>query len=288
MHNPFRGATGLVLAGLLGGAPALGAKPPEDGPLLDVTINVPRGAQAQVQRDRQDPTDVLVIRLERQQNGLIAVHLFNVDERDVRLRIEPNAVDSAACGITFDDRRTTRDSRVRLRWGLACPSYPEAPVYNGEETFPPTSRWSSGRVGPDSVEQGRSRCKSQCYEVGNLPFFYAGAVPDGDRVPGSPLEIEKSPSGALVLKWGPSCRESDADYEIYDGVLGGAFEAHAPVLCSTAGDTTATIAAASGSRYYLVVPRNERREGSYGARSDGAERKPGPAPCLPQKTERCR
>ena len=100
--------------------------------------------------------------------------------------------------------------------------------------------------------------------------------------------LSKGSEGSLELTWSPSCRESDADYEVYEGPLGGGFDAHAPIQCSTSGNTASTIAPAPGNRYYLVVPRGDRREGSHGQRSDGTERAQGPEPCMAQKIERCR
>ena len=50
---------------------------------------------------------------------------------------------------------------------------------------------------------------------------------------------------------------------------------------------TATFAPAAGDRYYLVVPRNTAREGSYGTRSGGAERPAGLGQCAAQLIASC-
>ena len=74
---------------------------------------------------------------------------------------------------------------------------------------------------------------------------------------------------------------TDEDYAIYEGSLDD-FYSHEPKVCSTEGATTMTIEPGAGSRYYLVVPRNELREGSYGRRSNGAE----VAQCMGQGVKR--
>jgi hypothetical protein len=130
-------------------------------------------------------------------------------------------------------------------------------------------------------------CSPQAYELAGLPFDAAGAVPDGDRTLGAPLLIERGRDTGLVLTWDPSCRKEDSDYEVYEGSLGD-FGSHVPLLCSTDGNTSATVSPGAGNRYFLVVPRNGRREGSYGTRSDGSEIKASASPCLVQKTEPCR
>ena len=119
-------------------------------------------------------------------------------------------------------------------------------------------------------------------QIRGLGFFPpAGVVPDGASVPGIQLTVAETPTGELQLTWGVSCADSDTDYEVYEGAIGD-FAGHTPVLCSTEGATTATVAASGDARYYLVVPRNAWREGSHGSNRDGAERPVGPSPCLPQ------
>ncbi len=114
----------------------------------------------------------------------------------------------------------------------------------------------------------------------------AGAVPDGTDRPGVPLDLAAGPGGDLTLAWGSSCSAGDADYAVYEGVLGD-FASHSARLCSTGGATTATFVPAAGDAYYLVVPRNAAREGSHGLRSDGGERLPGPTTCAPQAVGSC-
>lgn len=115
----------------------------------------------------------------------------------------------------------------------------------------------------------------------------AGAVPDGQSVPGAPLTIVSAGGGNLALNWSASCHAGDTDYEVYEGSLG-SYASHVPILCSTGGATTATITPTPGdSHYYLVVPRSGTKEGSYGKNSGGSERPRGPASCLPQAIAGC-
>jgi len=113
----------------------------------------------------------------------------------------------------------------------------------------------------------------------------SGRVPDGGDHPGPPLLLGKA-GDDLTLNWGLSCQSTDSDYAVYEGVLGD-FSSHGIAVCSTAGDTTATITPATGSAYYLVVPRGPTREGSYGTDSDGNERAAAAGPCAVQVIGPC-
>jgi hypothetical protein len=114
----------------------------------------------------------------------------------------------------------------------------------------------------------------------------AGAVPDGADVPGAPLTIDTATESDITLTWSASCFAGDTDYAIYEGLLGD-FSSHEPVTCTTDGATTETITPGTGSRYYLVVPQGDAREGSCGRNSDGGERPPSVAACLPQLVTAC-
>jgi len=117
------------------------------------------------------------------------------------------------------------------------------------------------------------------------PVTPAGGVPDGDAVPGSPLTVDLDPTGRVILSWNPSCQAADSDYGIYEGMLGD-FASHTARLCSTGGATTATFSASSAA-YFLVVPSNGDREGSYGNDSSGAPRSPAVDACLAQEVAAC-
>lgn len=109
------------------------------------------------------------------------------------------------------------------------------------------------------------------------------AEPAGDV---QSLRVRAFDSGEIELTWGPSCLTTDTDYAVYEGQLGD-FTSHTPRLCSTAMSTTTTLTPASSDAYYLVVPANAHREGSYGRGSTGAERSQGQAPCMPQLLGSC-
>lgn len=106
----------------------------------------------------------------------------------------------------------------------------------------------------------------------------SGRVPDRDGTPEPPLRVERGPGPAVNLTWGASCLPSDSDYEVYEGALGN-YYSHEYQLCSTGGATNATFIPYNSSSYFLVVPTNGVREGSYGRNSFGGERPPGFATC---------
>ncbi|MCZ6669512.1 MAG: hypothetical protein O6947_00595, partial [Acidobacteria bacterium] len=83
-----------------------------------------------------------------------------------------------------------------------------------------------------------------------------------------------------------SCSATDTDFAIYEGTMGD-FNSHLPVFCSTGGATALTFTPAAESTYYLVVPKNLDREGSYGTGKLGAERPRSDLACLLQATGTC-
>ncbi len=114
----------------------------------------------------------------------------------------------------------------------------------------------------------------------------AGGVPNGADRAGNALVLERSPSEQLELTWGGSCSAQDDDFAVYTGPLGD-FADPQPLSCGTGGFTRAIVAAPPESSYFLVVPLNAFREGSYGTDSEGRERAPSTAACLPQTTGAC-
>ena len=109
----------------------------------------------------------------------------------------------------------------------------------------------------------------------------AGAVPETGA---SRLNILKI-GGDVRLAWGASCEADDPDYAVYEGTLG-SFGSHVPRFCSTGGAKFKLFTPAAGNTYYLVVPTQPEREGSYGLGSIG-ERPPSAAACFPQATGAC-
>ncbi len=109
----------------------------------------------------------------------------------------------------------------------------------------------------------------------------AGQVPDGAGVQGTPLMVTHAQGGGIALTWGASCG-GGADYAVYEGTLG-SYASHVPVTCSTGGLTSSTFIPPGHSTYYLVVPVVPGAEGSYGQRSNGAERPASVSACRPQQ-----
>jgi len=113
----------------------------------------------------------------------------------------------------------------------------------------------------------------------------AGRVPRDLFLSGTMLRVDKAALGDITVSWAPSCLAGDTDYEIYEGTIG-SFPSHAAKFCTTGGATSKTFTPQSASAYYLVVPRNASREGSYGAATRG-ERFRGSNACLPQAVAAC-
>jgi len=129
-------------------------------------------------------------------------------------------------------------------------------------------------------------CNDQIDEDPSKCLAGAGAVPDGNAVPGVPLTLSRDAAGFLTLGWGESCSAADDDYEVYEGALGD-FTSHEPLTCGTGGATTIIVTPSAGDRYYLVVPRNTTYEGSHGTDGAGFERTPGAPGCLPRASGAC-
>ena len=99
--------------------------------------------------------------------------------------------------------------------------------------------------------------------------------------------MTKAGGADITLTWGSSCfAPTDNDYAIYEGTIG-TYYSHSSRFCSTGGALTKTFTPLGGNKYYLVVPLNGQREGSYGLNSAGSERAAGAGECLPQLFEGC-
>jgi glucose/arabinose dehydrogenase len=110
----------------------------------------------------------------------------------------------------------------------------------------------------------------------------AGRIPDGTS--GAPLRVDRAGT-QITLTWGPSCLGSDTMYGVYEGLIG-EWDGHKPRACTVA-PTTYTFTPNPGNRFYLVVPRNAQREGSYGQNSAGLERPAGAISCIDQNIQGC-
>ncbi len=109
------------------------------------------------------------------------------------------------------------------------------------------------------------------------------ASPPAGRASGLTL-IKVGP--AVIAVWQASCLGTDDSHALYEGTLGD-FTSHLPVTCSTGGGNSWSFTPLAGNRYFLIVPRNATREGSYGTRSNGSERQPSASACLPQLVAAC-
>jgi hypothetical protein len=98
--------------------------------------------------------------------------------------------------------------------------------------------------------------------------------------------VTRAAGEKITLTWADSCMPTDADYAIYEGTAG-EYYSHEMRYCSTGGATTRTLTPLSGQTYYLVVPLNGTREGSYGKDSQGHERPVGVLSCLAQQVGVC-
>jgi hypothetical protein len=117
-------------------------------------------------------------------------------------------------------------------------------------------------------------------------LFVAAAEGAAGALTGNSLLVSRPSPTQLALSWNPSCSPNDVDYAVYEGTLGD-FTTHTSLICSTDGATSATVTPSAGARYYLVVPLNGFREGSYGRASDGTPHPPGGNQCLPQTAGAC-
>lgn len=107
------------------------------------------------------------------------------------------------------------------------------------------------------------------------------ASPGNPGLIGADLRVSKSmvTPGDLALTWGGSCSAGGEDVAIYEGTIG-SWYSHTRKGCTDAGkDRREEITPASGSRYYLVVPRNAHAEGSYGTSSGGTQIPRAPDSC---------
>ncbi len=126
-----------------------------------------------------------------------------------------------------------------------------------------------------------------------LPNAPSGRTPGDGCVPvGVPLTVVRNlGTGDLTLSWASSCLATDTDYEVYEGTMGPSttvgFYSHFPKVCTTAGAIVESFAPGAGSTYYIVVPRNDTREGSYGLDSRCIERPRGTPACELQEIGVC-
>ncbi len=100
------------------------------------------------------------------------------------------------------------------------------------------------------------------------------------------IVIDRAGGAKITLSWDASCLVTDIDYAIYEGSFSD-FTSHELRYCGMGGATMKTFTPLAGDTYYLVVPLNATREGSYGKDSSDAERPPAEEACLPQQIGAC-
>jgi hypothetical protein len=175
----------------------------------------------------------------------------------------PLSIDELASGL--------QHSRAQ-KWRVRLLNDPVTSPFAG-----PASRWIA------LPWNGQQEAKLRTFSPSNP----AGRVPDQPDWPGLPLTVSRAGGDEVTLEWGPSCIAGDTDYAVYEGTLGD-YDSHFAVYCGTTGLTTITYEPLlPGDRYFLVVPLNETREGSYGTDSAGVERVQGEMVCVPQEVGVC-
>jgi arylsulfatase A-like enzyme len=219
----------------------------------------------------------------------LAGGLMPLDRRLDALSLVPLVDDPAAVSrpMAYAETGTdqvSRDARYKLiRGGAGDELYDlegDPPGVPGDP-FEQNDLIAGGSLSPG--EQAARDALDDAIDGIDLP---SGRVPDGYVVTGTLLTVNHGAGGDLVLTWGASCDAGDGDYAVYEGALGD-YASHAPLTCTTGGALSETVAPGAGNRYYLVVPANGAREGSYGSRASGLPRAPSTAACLPQTHAGC-
>jgi hypothetical protein len=119
-----------------------------------------------------------------------------------------------------------------------------------------------------------------CFDVVD---FGTDTVTVGSPAPGRtppPIRLGKVSPTEILLQWSASACEGALDYAIYAGAVGD-WDSHAFLTCHDAdGDLTEIVEVSSGDRYFLIVPQNLDREGSYGTDGESTERPAAVDPCI--------
>lgn len=146
------------------------------------------------------------------------------------------------------------------------------------EAFSPfATTWAASLPNGNACATGGYDAYVACF---GLATYRVGTVPDGYWVPGEPLRVARPADGELMLSWSRSCVPTDTDHAVYMGSLGGVFDHHVTLACSTGGAQAATVPEPDGDAYFLVSSHEGRLEGSHGLNSDGEHRSSGSSPCL--------
>jgi glucose/arabinose dehydrogenase len=155
-----------------------------------------------------------------------------------------------------------------------------------QNTLLSVQEWATQVFAPTTIEFGPDGALYYVsYYAGEIRrIAYAGGPGSGGRVSG--LTVAKAPQGQLTLSWNPSCLTGDTDYAVYEGIVP-EFATWSDEACSTAGRTTRTIAPDPRDTFYLVVPNDGIRQGSFGQTSAGVERIPPALLCYDRIVSAC-
>ncbi len=147
-------------------------------------------------------------------------------------------------------------------------------------------QWATGVTRPTTVTFGPDQALYYVsYTTGEIRrIAYVGGPGAGGRVAG--LSLAKGPDDNITLSWAPSCLTGDTDYAVYEGVIPN-FSTWTDKVCSTGGQTTQMITPDPQSTFYLVVPNDGIRQGSFGRNSAGEERIPPETLCYDRILSPC-
>jgi hypothetical protein len=145
--------------------------------------------------------------------------------------------------------------------GTACGDPTAISCNTGVVCFPPWKTCSSCTCTPTSTGQ---TCLSSSAEPGAVVALF--------------IDKDAQTPGSLDVTWGASCAPSNPDYAVYEGAIG-SWYSHAPLLCTSGGALSVTIAPSAGDRYYLVAPIAGDFTGSLGTSTSGGERPDGVPAC---------
>jgi hypothetical protein len=114
----------------------------------------------------------------------------------------------------------------------------------------------------------------------NARIVTSDDAPPPGRIGAATLRASRVTADVVRLNWGIApCAPRPHDFGIYEGAIGN-WGVHDSVDChDDAGNLIETVTTALGDRYFLVVPFNFGREGSYGLDSAGVERSRGSFTC---------
>ncbi len=189
---------------------------------------------------------------------------------------------SPASELTVDTTRTAGSSLIDVQSG---PSLTFTPANFAVPQAVTVRTDVSAGTDAATLSVSSPGLTTQFVEVSSMNGPIVGYASPG-RVPGNgaagiPLTIGKNAGDPedLDLDWGPSCG-AGSDYSVHEGSIGNWFS-HDKRLCTTQGATVATLTPGTGDSYFLIVPLDLTREGSYGADSLDNERPQSISTCRP-------